>query len=115
MENVLKLEYPQGSMTIVPKLFFPATQAHLKKLDKVVQIDYHNGSGFWERCLKAIEADTIPWIDGQIEAYQRLADKQKTAKQKKRLQAVVKMYQTQKKKVQSNVEFIEHNFIEGGR
>ena len=118
MNERFELEYSTdygsttGKMKINPERFFTTTKANMKKLDKVVQLDWMKRDTFWKDAVEAIRTDTTHYIDGQIEAYERIAEQATDKKEKKEARAVANAYKRDKKKLKGNIEFIEQNFIE---
>lgn len=105
-------------MAIYPEKLFPMTRAKLKKLDKVVQMDEDgNHDVFWMETIEILKSDAPKWLDGQIEAYDRIAESRRWVDESeyKEVKAVANSYRRAKKKLKGNIEFIERNFINDRR
>lgn len=103
----------KGHMTIYPERLFPMTRAKLKRLDKVVQMDFMNRDTFWTDAVETLKTDGEKWLDGQIEAYDRIAERNRYLDKDyyRESKKVANAYRRAKKKLKDNIEFIERNFI----
>lgn len=103
----------KGHMTIYPERLFPMTRAKLKRLDKVVQMDFMNRDTFWTDAVEILKTDGEKWLDGQIEAYDRIAERNRYLDKDyyRESKKVANAYRRAKKKLKGNIEFIERNFI----
>lgn len=64
MDELLKIRYRHGEMTIILENFFPSSQKDLKKLLKVIELD-------WDHEDELIEQATT-WISEHIQMYEQM-------------------------------------------
>lgn len=65
MDELLKIRYRHGEMTIRLEEFFPSSQKDLKKLLKVIELD-------WDHKDELIEQATT-WVSEHIQMYEQMA------------------------------------------
>jgi len=65
MDEILKIRYRHGEMTIILENFFPSSQKNLKKLLKVIELD-------WDHKDELIEQITT-WISEHVQMYEQMA------------------------------------------
>ena len=87
----LRIEYDRGKMVVILNNFFPTSRARLKKLLKVIDLDYEHSDELIEQ-LKQFFSEQIPVYKAEFESngrkyleYQQLsADTGRMVKSKKR-------------------------------
>jgi len=65
MDEILKIRYRHGEMTIILENFFPSSQKDLKKLLKVIELDEDHKD-------ELIEQATT-WISEHIQTYEQMS------------------------------------------